>query len=169
MNSEAQKTPMAAYRINRAGKTFRQAGFTLVELLFVMLIVSILAAIALPAYHDYVMRGKIPEATGELALRRVQMEQFFLDNRTYAGTNKDNTSICPPDSDPNTTKSRYFNFSCVAAPTATTYTLQAVGKDDMAAFTFTINEKGEKTTTGPSNWVPSSPAKCWITRKGDAC
>ena len=143
-----------------------QAGFTLVELLFVMVIVSLLAGIALPVYRDYVIRGKLPEATGELAMRRVQMEQFFLDNRTYVGS----TTICPAKGTPDTSKSRYFQFYCDPAPTATTFTLVAEGVDDMVGFKFSINQLGEKKTVSvPTGWTPPVPNNCWITRKGGTC
>ena len=44
----------------------RVKGFTLVELMIAVVVVSILAAIALPAYSNYVKRGKISEATANL-------------------------------------------------------------------------------------------------------
>jgi prepilin-type N-terminal cleavage/methylation domain-containing protein len=52
-------------------------GFTLIELMIVVAVVGILTAIAVPSYTNYVIRGKIPEATSQLASKRVQMEQFF--------------------------------------------------------------------------------------------
>ena len=64
----------------------RQAtGFTLIEVLITIVIVSILSAVAIPSYREYVIRGNIPEATSRLATKQVQMEQFFQDNRTYVG------------------------------------------------------------------------------------
>mgnify|MGYP003527119509 CR=1 FL=1 len=50
-----------------------------------IVIISILAAIAIPSYRDYVVRGALPEAFSTLSAHRVKMEQFFQDNRTYAG------------------------------------------------------------------------------------
>lgn len=136
----------------------RQAGFTLIEVMIVVAIVGILAAIALPSYRDYVMRGKIPEATANLAAKRVQLEQFYQDNRTYAGA-----PACNSDS----TTSQYFTFVCDAAD-ASTYTLSATGSGSMAGFTYTLDETNAKaTTSAPSGW--SSNANCWSIRKDGSC
>lgn len=133
-------------------------GFTLIELMIVVAIVAILGAVAMPAYNDYVVRGKIPDATSNLATKRVQLEQFFQDNRTYVGA-----AACTADS----TSSQYFDFSC-AVQAASAYTLQAVGKGSMGGFTYTINEANVKATTAvPAGWT--SNATCWVTKKGGSC
>ncbi len=61
----------------------RAAGFTLIELMIVVAVIAILAAIAIPMFADYVMRGKIVDATAHLGDLRTQMEKYFMDNRTY--------------------------------------------------------------------------------------
>ena len=61
----------------------RQAGFTLIELMITMVVLAILAAIAIPSYTDYILRGKIPEATSNLQAAKTKMEQYFQDNRSY--------------------------------------------------------------------------------------
>jgi len=133
-------------------------GFTLIELMIVVAVVAILGAISLPAYTDFVIRGKIPDATSNLATKRVQLEQFFQDNRTYVGA-----APCTAD----TTSSQYFNFSCTVQ-TATAYTVQALGKATMLGFTYTIDQNNSKVTVAvPTGWTTN--ATCWVTKKGGAC
>jgi type IV pilus assembly protein PilE len=137
----------------------RAAGFTLIELMIAVAIVSILVAVALPAYNQYVVRGNVPQATSRLATLQVQMEQFFQDNRTYVGA-----PGCTAD-----TSNRYFDFSC-SAQTATTFTLQAVGKGSMAGFTYTVNQQNQRASASlPSGWTAPSPNNCWAIRKDGAC
>ena len=137
----------------------RQAsGFTLIELLIVVAIVGILAAVALPAYQDYVRRGKLAEATSGLSELRLRAEKRFADNRSYAGTS---TTI---------TGSRYFTFTCPTL-SATAYTCQANGisTQGMSGFVYTIDQDNVRssTFTGLSGWNNSTT--CWVTRKGDTC
>jgi len=126
-------------------------------------IIAILSAIAIPAYTDYVKRGKIPDATSTLSTKRVKLEQWFQDNRSYVT----DTTDCATDS----ASSQNFTFTCAA--TATTYTLTATGKNAMLGFTYTLDQSGAKTTTigtgAPSGWTVASPNNCWVTRKGGVC
>jgi type IV pilus assembly protein PilE len=141
------------------------SGFTLIELLIAMAIAAILAAVALPAYTSYMTRGRVPEATANLMAKRVKMEQFFQDNRTYAGA---------PAGDLDASTSKYFDFSALDdggtdTRSATGYTLYARGKGAMTGFTYTINQASAKssTVTGVSGWTGN--AGCWVTKGGGQC
>ena len=130
-----------------------QRGFTLIEVMIVVVVIGILASIAMPAYTDYVKRGKAVEATSELASARVRMEQYFQDNRTYVG------GPCPA-------AGKYFTYACVV--TATTYTITATNSAaDMNGFGFTINEANGKTST--FDGTTPVPNTCWLTKKGGTC
>jgi type IV pilus assembly protein PilE len=150
-------------RIQGETSVHRQSGFTLIELMITAVIIAILAAVVTPTYSDYVKRGKIPEATSNLATVRVQMEQFFQDNRAYNASGNPCASI----SSLNTSN---FTFSCPAGSLGTTtYSLQADGAGTMAGFTYTLNQNNVKSTTitDVAGWTGNGG--CWVTNKGGAC
>lgn len=131
-----------------------QSGFTLIEVMVAVVIVAILTAVALPSYRDYVIRGKLPEATSALLLKRTQMEQFYLDRRTF-----EDAPACAAD----TTSNSNFDFACEAD--ADSYTLTATGKGSMSGFEFTLDQSNNKATTAvPAGWTSSS--NCWVRSRG---
>lgn len=58
----------------------KQQGFTLIELMIVIAIVGILAAIALPAYQDYTVRAKVSEAMVTLAEAKTTIAEYYSAN-----------------------------------------------------------------------------------------
>lgn len=141
----------------------RQGGFTLIELVVTMAIVAILTALAYPSYRNYVLRGQLVDATNGLSALRANMERYFQDNRTYQSTG----TFVSPCLAASTVGS--FALSCSAGPTATTYTLQAVGSGSTAGFVFTIDQNGNQATTitGVNGWHSCTSA--WITKAGQTC
>ena len=64
----------------------RAAGFTLIELVVVMVVIGILAAIAIPNYGEYVQRGYRASAQAYISDLASRQAQFFIDRRRYADT-----------------------------------------------------------------------------------
>ncbi|WP_308421595.1 pilin [Marinobacterium zhoushanense] len=64
----------------------KQQGFTLIELMIVVAIIGILAAIALPAYQDYTIRSKLSEAPSIFGQNKLAVEQFFNEEGTLIGS-----------------------------------------------------------------------------------
>ena len=154
----------------------RATGFTLLEVMITVAIVGILAAIALPSYADYVTRGRITEATTGLSNLRQLSEQWFLDNRTYAGAcgqyqgQIQNQML-------STNGIADFVIDCNGAgggacpasvENAGSYIIVACGQGVMAGFFYTVDQTGAKTSGGPGAWGPAV-GPCWLIRKGGLC
>lgn len=147
-------------------RRFAARGFTLIEVMIVVAIVAILSAIAMPAYRDYIVRGQLADARNLLSGTAAQLEQFYQDNRSYANA----ANACGVGM-PSSTK---FTFTCAltgVAPVAANqgFTVTATGVGTTLGFVFTINQRRQQATTGlPAGWG-TTPATCWISRKGETC
>ncbi|MDN8612082.1 type IV pilin protein [Variovorax ginsengisoli] len=141
----------------------RSTGFTLIEVMIVVAIIGILAAVALPAYNDYVRRGQIPEAFTQLSAYRAKMEQYYQDNRNYGTAAK-----CAADSSADGWNSfvpgnaKYFGFGCVTNNSQQGYTITATGNAASAVgHVYTIDHNGDRTTTKFKG--ADVTATCWLT------
>jgi type IV pilus assembly protein PilA len=63
-------------------KKMNQKGFTLIELMIVIAIIGILAAVALPAYQDYTIRARMSEPLALLGEAKNSMTEFYIANGT---------------------------------------------------------------------------------------
>ena len=146
---------------HRAG----QAGFTLIEVMITVAIVAILAAVALPSYRDFIVRGHLADASNGLATIRAQMERHFQDNRTYATVGAFTTPCAAAAA---TRTFNLFEVSCSGTPTANAFTLQAVGSGAANGFTFTMTEADVRATTAAASGWGTCATK-GILRKGATC
>lgn len=64
-----------------------QQGFTLIELMIVVAIIGILAAVALPAYQDYTIRAKITEALGMASAAKTSVSEHVIARGTWPANN----------------------------------------------------------------------------------
>jgi type IV pilus assembly protein PilE len=145
----------------------RRRGFTLLELMIVVAIIGLLAAVAVPSYQDYVRRGRISEALGVLGSMQAKMDQYYLDNRSYLNACGAANSLAPLPA-----STAFFNFTCPTLST-TGYTVTAGGANGMASFQYSLTLAGgvvNKTTDLlPSGWDTTNAGTCWVFKKDGSC
>lgn len=115
---------------NRTSRSMRTkvAGFTLIEVMIVVAIVAILAALAVPMYQNQVIRTHRTDAMGALLGLGQAMERYFAQNNTYesaaaGGADTGAPAIFPTQSPIDGGVARY-NLT-ISAANATSYTLRA--------------------------------------------
>jgi len=148
----------------------KQTGFTLIELMIVVAVVGILAAIALPAYQESVAKSKRADAQGALHSLAGSMERFFTENNTYCGSdNGGAVGTCVNGDIPAFFSSQvpvdggtaYYNLT-ISAVTAGSYTLTATRTGSMAGDKcgdFTLTNTSVQAITNQDAGVVA--ANCW--------
>ena len=146
----------------------KSRGFTLIEVIIVISIISILVGLALPNYREYVLRSNRAVAKGALLEVASRQEQYFVNNRSYTHLLADltypATYFIDSEGQPlgSATGSIYqITITDPASNTGeTTYTLSAIPQggqaDDVKCGSLGIDDQADKTETGTK-----TDSYCW--------
>ena len=128
-------------------------GITLIELMIVVVVVGILAAVAFPNYQEFSARAKRNEARAALLQLATNQERFYLNNNTFT---QDLTSLGFGTTPTWTTQTGYYTIQVTAA-NASNFTATATylhgGTEAGKCANFTIDGRGAR-TSGPET-------DCW--------
>ena len=131
-------------------------GFTLIELMIVVAVIGILAAIVLPSYQQHVLRTRRAVAAGCLMELAQHMERAYTTSMTYSGATLPNTT-CRSD----LANSYSFAFA-TGEPTATTFKIVATPTgaqtSDTACAAISLTQSGVKASSGT---LPTTDPTCW--------
>jgi len=133
----------------------KQKGFTLIELMIVVAIIGILAAIAIPAYQDYTIRARVTEGLEMASSAKLAVSETAMSNNALPATQAA-TGYTTPAATPNVTSIDVGANGIITI----TYTAAAGGGTILMTPTLTANGDVTWTCNGGSLLAKYRPASC---------
>jgi type IV pilus assembly protein PilE len=143
-------------------KQTKSRGFTLIEVMIVVVIISLLSALALSSYGNYIRKARRADAKADLLELAQLIERNYTESNSFALDAAGNAYALEYNTSPAGGGRVFYNlrFPPGTPPTATTYTIEAVPAgpqtDDVRCMTLGITQTGAKSASGPGG-----VAECW--------
>jgi type IV pilus assembly protein PilE len=134
--------PSLAEERTMAARNIR--GFTLIEVMVVVVIIGVLAAIAIPGFNDQIRKSRRAEIQGVMEQQRLRLEKHRVDNASYATYSL-----------PSGTSTASYNVTLTGTGPGA-YTLTATPVGSQAA-----DKCGTMTLVNTAGVISQSPANCW--------
>ncbi len=83
--------------MNKHNITLVRSGFTIIELMIAVAIIGVLAALAIPAYSNYIKRSAVSEAMNMIGPFEDSISEYYMENKTFPQSNQD-AELNAPDS-----------------------------------------------------------------------
>ena len=136
----------------------KQQGFTLIELMIVVAIIGILAAIAIPAYQDYTIRAQVSEGLNLAGGSKVAVTEFYQDTGAFPTTN-----VMAGVSNAIQINGKYTTQVVIGAAGAITVTYGGAANTNLATGTLTLTPTDNIgavewacTASFANKWLPAS-------------
>ena len=140
-------------------KHTKSRGFTLVEVLIVIVIIGLLSSLALSSYGEYVRKARRADAKADLLELAQLIERNYTESHRFNRDAAGNNYALEFNQSPQQGRA-FYNLSFAGTPTTTTYTIQAVPTGsqtkDGRCMTLTLNQAGVRTVSGSG-----TVADCW--------
>lgn len=134
----------------------KQSGFTLIEVMIVMAIIGIMAAIAYPSYAEYIQRSNRAEGQALLSDASARQERYFAQNNAYIIENDDIGKLGLKNDNKSETNKYTLTVSKVDGDGGYTLTAEQ-GFNDAKCGNLTLDALGKKERTGSEKTV----TECW--------
>lgn len=126
-----------------------QRGFSIIEVIIVLLIIALLTVVLMPAYNSYITKSRRSDGIKSLMAMQIAQEKYRLKNTDYASS--------PAAMSFSTDSIDGYYTMAVTANTASSYTITATAGSEQAADTGCTT----LTITYANNTATNTPTDCW--------